>query len=223
MNKIRKIVIAGLMSLGMIGGITSYAAEGQSTRWEGSGDVWKVKTQDGRGYLVNSWFQDDVSGYWYMLGADGGMFSGLVTDNSTGKTYLMNINHDGSFGRMVTENGVYNEINLTFNQAHDGTYGAIISGLDELRNAGINETKLNSIPSDNGGNSGSSSENQEQVEDNNVAPVDGEIRTFKNGITKQYVAAANCWITIDNGTGEVVDGFHNNPELARKIGENMVH
>ena len=78
------------------------------------------------------------------------MYAGLVTDQSTGKTYLMNVSHDGTFGRMISTNGVYNingkSISLTFNQNHDGTFGAITSGLSEVRNTGVTEKSLSSIP-----------------------------------------------------------------------------
>lgn len=83
------------------------------------------------------------------------MYSGLVTDKSTGKSYLLNVNHDGTFGRMLTVDGVYNingvDVYMTFNQAHDGSFGAITSGLSEVRNAGVNERQLDKIPTDNGG------------------------------------------------------------------------
>lgn len=161
-KKIKKVLITtGLvMMVSLIGntnktpfGMTAYAAEqtlNQSPRWEGSGNVWRVKDNAG-GYLINSWFED-LDGSWYMLGADGIMFSGLVTDQSTGKSYLLNTNHDGTYGRMLTINGVYNingkEIYLEFNQAHDGSYGAITSGLSEARGTGVKETGLESIPTD---------------------------------------------------------------------------
>lgn len=135
-----------------IGAITAQAAElTQSTRWVGSGDRWQVSDNAG-GYLKNTWFQDDVTGHWYLLGAEDGsvMYAGLVTDQSTGKTYLMNVSHDGTFGRMISTNGVYNingkSISLTFNQNHDGTFGAITSGLSEVRNTGVTEKSLSSIP-----------------------------------------------------------------------------
>lgn len=135
-----------------IGAITAQAAElTQSTRWVGSGDRWQVSDNAG-GYLKNTWFQDDVTGHWYLLGAEDGsvMYAGLVTDQSTGKTYLMNVSHDGTFGRMLSTNGVYNingkSISLTFNQNHDGTFGAITSGLSEVRNTGVTEKSLSSIP-----------------------------------------------------------------------------
>ena len=119
----------------MTGTITAQAAElTQSARWVGSGDRWQVSDNAG-GYLKNTWFQDDVTGHWYLLGAEDGsvMYAGLVTDQSTGCTFLMNVSHDGTFGRMISTNGVYNingkSISLTFNQNHDGTFGAITSGL----------------------------------------------------------------------------------------------
>ena len=123
----------------------------QSDRWEGTGDTWRVKASNGSGYLTNSWFQD-LDGSWYMLGSDGIMYSGLVTDQSTGKSYLLNTQHDGTFGRMLTTDGVYNvngvNVYLTFNQQHDGTFGAITSGLNEVRSSGVRETSLAAIPTD---------------------------------------------------------------------------
>ena len=133
------------------GAATTQQAVQQSDRWEGSGDTWRVRASNGSGYLTNSWFQD-LDGSWYMLGADGIMYSGLVTDQSTGKSYLLNTQHDGTFGRMLTTDGVYNvngvNVYLTFNQNHDGTFGAITSGLNEVRSSGVRETSLAAIPTD---------------------------------------------------------------------------
>ena len=125
-------------------GETVQAQVEQSPRWEGQGDAWRVKTEDGKGYMTNAWFQD-LDGSWYMLGADGYMYSGIVTDPSTGASYLLNTEHDGHFGRMVTANGAYiingQQVYLTFNNTNpaDGTYGAITGGLTELRAAGVKE------------------------------------------------------------------------------------
>ena len=165
----RKFLIMFAFGLLLFGAInhptmTAYAAEAagpgvsttqqviqQSDRWEGTGDTWRVRNANGNGYLTNSWFQD-LDGSWYMLGADGIMYSGLVTDQSTGKSYLLNTQHDGTFGRMLTTDGVYNvngvNVYLTFNQQHDGTFGAITSGLNEVRSSGVRETSLAAIPTD---------------------------------------------------------------------------
>ncbi len=164
-HKTMVVAGCGLLLFGAIKqpSMTAYAAEAgpgvtttqqsiqQSDRWEGTGDTWRVRASNGSGYLTNSWFQD-LDGSWYMLGADGIMYSGLVTDQSTGKSYLLNTQHDGTFGRMLTTDGVYNvngvNVYLTFNQNHDGTFGAITSGLNEVRSSGVRETSLAAIPTD---------------------------------------------------------------------------
>ena len=150
---------------------TTQQAVQQSDRWEGSGDTWRVRNANGNGYLTNSWFQD-LDGSWYMLGSDGIMYSGLVTDQSTGKSYLLNTQHDGTFGKMLTADGVYNvngvNVYLTFNQNHDGTFGAITSGLNEVRSSGVRETSLAAIPTDSAtGNTsqGASATSQSQTTD----------------------------------------------------------
>lgn len=142
----------------MTGTIEAQAA--QSTRWVGSGDRWQVSDNQG-GFLKNCWFED-LDGNWYMLGAEDGsvMYAGLVTDNSTNKSYYLNVNHDGTYGRMVTADGVYNingkDVYLTFNQSHDGTFGAITSGLSEARATGVTESKRDSIPTENSNPGGGS-------------------------------------------------------------------
>ena len=167
-RRTRRLIVVASFGLLLFGAIkqpsmTAYASEAgpgvsttqqsiqQSDRWEGTGDTWRVRASNGSGYLTNSWFQD-LDGSWYMLGSDGIMYSGLVTDQSTGKSYLLNTQHDGTFGRMLTADGVYNvngtNVYLTFNQQHDGTYGAITSGLNEVRSSGVRETSLAAIPTD---------------------------------------------------------------------------
>ena len=185
-HKTMVVAGCGLLLFGAIKqpSMTAYAAEAagpgvsttqqavqQSDRWEGTGDIWRVKASNGSGYLTNSWFQD-LDGSWYMLGSDGIMYSGLVTDQSTGKSYLLNTQHDGTFGRMLTTDGVYNvngvNVYLTFNQNHDGTFGAITSGLNEVRSSGVRETSLAAIPTDSAtGNTsqGASATSQNQTTD----------------------------------------------------------
>lgn len=154
----------------IVGVETSYAAElSQSARWVGTGDRWQVSDNAG-GFIKNCWFQDDVTGHWYLLGAEDGsvMYAGLVTDQSTGKTYLLNTNHDGTYGRMISVNGTYNlngkQVYLTFNQNHDGTFGAITSGLSEARSSGIAESRRDSIPTDSGVTSTQKSQSVPQVD-----------------------------------------------------------
>lgn len=182
-HKVMKL-IATVGMLVILGTIPTYATEpAQSNRWEGSGDTWKVKTADGTGYLANSWFQDADSS-WYMLGEDGTMYSGIVTDQSTNKSYLLNPNHDGTFGKMLTQDGTYNingqTLYLTFNQSHDGTYGAILTGLSELRDSGIAEQSLLSVPSDSSGISSNTQETQSHGLTNNGISEEDRQRYERN-------------------------------------------
>lgn len=160
----KKIILTGVLSVAMFVGsvIPSMAAElTQSSRWVGEGNTWRVSDNNG-GYLKNCWFQDDITKDWYLLGAGDDntiMFSGLITDQSTGKAYLLNTNHDGTYGRMLTADGTYTingqNVYLTFNQNHNGTFGCILTGLSEVRNTGIAEKQLPSIPSDSNTDGGS--------------------------------------------------------------------
>lgn len=158
MRKLSKVLAVSMLSLSLTTsmGIVSWADSttgiiSQTDRWQGSGDSWKLLNESRTGYVTNSWFQD-LDGSWYMLSQDGTMYSGLVTDQSTGKSYLLNTNHDGTYGRMLTQNGTYTvngkSVYLTFDQTHNGTFGAILTGLSEARSTGISEVALPSIPTE---------------------------------------------------------------------------
>ncbi|MCI9560564.1 MAG: hypothetical protein HFG52_15360 [Lachnospiraceae bacterium] len=129
-----------------------------------------------------------------MLGAEDGsvMYSGLVTDKSTGKSYLLNVNHDGTFGRMLTVNRVYNingkDVYMTFNQEHDGTFGAITSGLAEVRSTGVNERQLDKIPTDSANTNTSSS--QQQTPPSNTSKIDEELN--------EILAMISDGLTVDD-------------------------
>jgi hypothetical protein len=166
--------------------LLSYAA--QSARWVGSGDRWQVSDNQG-GFIKDCWFEDDVQHEWYMLGAEDGsvMYSGLVTDKSTGKSYMLNTVHDGTYGRMLTVNGVYNvngvDVYMTFNQAHDGSFGAITSGLDEVRRTGVNERNLDRIPTDNNGNTNTGkSQNNQPTNNGSLSEYDKQFDRNKDGV-----------------------------------------
>lgn len=226
-RRTRRLIVVASFGLLLFGAIkqptmTAYASEAggpgvsttqqsiqQSDRWEGTGDTWRVRNANGNGYLTNSWFQD-LDGSWYMLGADGIMYSGLVTDQSTGKSYLLNTQHDGTFGRMLTTDGVYNvngvNVYLTFNQNHDGTFGAITSGLNEVRSSGVRETSLAAIPTDSAsGNTsqGASATSQNQTSNSNSSYED-YINSLKakpiDQLTSDELDALIEWQTGGKGT-----------------------
>ena len=218
-RRTRRLIVVASFGLLLFGAIkqptmTAYASEAggpgvsttqqsiqQSDRWEGTGDTWRVRNANGNGYLTNSWFQD-LDGSWYMLGADGIMYSGLVTDQSTGKSYLLNTQHDGTFGRMLTADGVYNvngvNVYLTFNQNHDGTFGAITSGLSEVRSSGVRETSLAAIPTDSatgGQTSGQQTSTQNQTSQNSGQQNTQSSNANSSGTWKPNRASGE--ITVD--------------------------
>lgn len=197
------------------GAATTQQAVQQSDRWEGSGDTWRVRASNGSGYLTNSWFQD-LDGSWYMLGADGIMYSGLVTDQSTGKSYLLNTQHDGTFGRMLTTDGVYNvngvNVYLTFNQNHDGTFGAITSGLNEVRSSGVRETSLAAIPTDSAtGNTsqGASATSQNQTASGSYTDEQYRNMTYEEAIKLPYEQQVE-WAEAVSGGRVITDGQMSN-------------
>ena len=230
-RRTRRLIVVASFGLLLFGAIkqpsmTAYASEAgpgvsttqqsiqQSDRWEGTGDTWRVRASNGSGYLTNSWFQD-LDGSWYMLGSDGIMYSGLVTDQSTGKSYLLNTQHDGTFGKMLTADGVYNvngtNVYLTFNQNHDGTFGAITSGLNEVRSSGVRETSLAAIPTDSAtGNTsqGASATSQNQTTDASKPSWYGktpEQMTQKELAEYTEYLTGNRVITDGQMSNEVVD------------------
>ena len=235
-RRTRRLIVVASFGLLLFGAInhptmTAYASEAgpgvsttqqsiqQSDRWEGSGDTWRVRASNGSGYLTNSWFQD-LDGSWYMLGSDGIMYSGLVTDQSTGKSYLLNTQHDGTFGRMLTTDGVYNvngvNVYLTFNQQHDGTFGAITSGLNEARSSGVRETSLAAIPTDSAtGNTsqGASATSQNQTTDASTQTSQNtnqsSLPDFSNMTREEQIAWYENWsgdrVVTDLQMGEAPD------------------
>ena len=169
-----------------IGTITAQAAEaGQGYNWAQEGEVWKVK--DGAGnYLINDWFKD-ATGFWYYLGADGVMQTGIV--NVAGHSYYM-----GTDGKMVTVDGVYNGVNLTFNQdINSPTYGEITSGAQELINAGNKSTSAGTTQQQSTTKKGS-------IFPDNPYPYQ-EV-TLSNGRVKYWDPTFNMWM---HKGGEMVE------------------
>ncbi|MCC8059733.1 MAG: hypothetical protein LIO81_02660 [Clostridiales bacterium] len=138
--------------------ITEYSSQQVATlgQWETQADATvKFKTYTGE-YLTNAWLQDPSdSNVWYYIDEAGNRYTGLITDNSTGKTYLLG----ETDGKMITADGTYtiqgSQKSLSFNQIHDGTFGALSEGsLTELRRSNISEKTVDHVggSSDNSGN-----------------------------------------------------------------------
>ena len=125
----------------------------QTDRWHSdSNGTWYLYNEAKTSNVVNSWFQD-LDGSWYLLApGDGHMYAGLIHDTITDKWYFCQTEHDGWYGRMASVDGSYTvngqSVYLTFNQQHDGTFGAITSGLDTLRGTGVQTQDVAGIPED---------------------------------------------------------------------------
>ena len=129
------------------------AVKNQTDRWHVSADgTWFLFNQARTADVTNSWFQD-LDGSWYLLApGDGHMYAGLIHDTITNKWYFCQTEHDGWYGRMAYTDGAYTvngqTVYLTFNQQHDGTFGAITSGLDSIRSTGVITQDVAGIPED---------------------------------------------------------------------------
>ena len=87
--------------------------------WQGSGNYWY--------YVVNGvravgWLSITPE-EWYFFDNSGLMCAGWLNDGP--QTYLLNPNHDGTYGKMLTGYQAYNGFLYYFNQTHDGTFGAM--------------------------------------------------------------------------------------------------
>ena len=119
-----------------------------SSYWYQDGANWKI--QDGSGNMIsNAWVCDNAvtvnhntDTNWYLMNPYGQMYEGIIQDQS-GNYYLLNPNHDGTYGMMVTTNGfTYNGVTYQFDQNHDGTFGKILNTGDIAR-SGLSVTQVN--------------------------------------------------------------------------------
>lgn len=91
---------------------------------------------------------------------------------------------DGYYGRMAHTDGVYTvnnqQVHLTFNQNHDGTFGAITSGLSSLQSTGVASQDVAGLPTEStGANTGGSG----QSVDNTALSNEGNTQQLSGGST----------------------------------------
>lgn len=119
-----------------IGAITAQAAElPYSANWETQADgSWKYKLSSG-GY-ASGWIQDEVDHNWYYMDSTNTMLSGLVKSNNNHYYYLSE-DHDGHFGRMLTNGMTYKGITIQADTSD--TYRGALSQttLAQLRSLGL--------------------------------------------------------------------------------------
>lgn len=191
----KNLITLGLgVMLSLAVSMVSLAAT-QTDRWYSENGNWYLRTEDRTGNVTNSWFQD-LDGSWYLLAdGDGRMYAGLVHDVLTGHYYYLETAHDGYFGRMCTTSGVYvvnsREVYLTFNQEHDGAYGAILSGLSELQNSGVATSDINGIPTESESASQSTSGAVETKEETVENSLDSTVGNSNSDYVSPYKEKAD--------------------------------
>lgn len=168
----------------------------QSPRWHvDNTGTWYLKNEAGTGNTINSWFQD-LDGSWYLLAPnDGHMYAGLIHDTITDRWYYCQIDHNGWYGRMAYTDGVYTvngqQVYLTFNQLHDGTFGAITSGLESLRGAGVETQEVAGIPTESETATSNGMESTDgpglaQGSSGTLSEYDKELKQGTSGILSEY-------------------------------------
>lgn len=105
------------------------------------------------------------------------MYAGLIHDTLTDKWYYCQTEHDGYYGRMAHTDGVYTvnnqQVHLTFNQNHDGTFGAITSGLSSLQSTGVASQDVAGLPTEStGANTGGSGQSVDNTAPSNNGSTD---------------------------------------------------
>ena len=88
--------------------------------WMGSGDLWYYVRN---GSPVTGWLSLTSDEWYYMDPATGYMKAGWFSDGTS--VYLLNPNHDGTYGKMLTGYQTVSGLTYYFNELHDGTYGAM--------------------------------------------------------------------------------------------------
>ena len=159
-------------------------AENFSSYWYQDGANWKI--QDGSGITIsNAWVCDNAvtannntDTNWYLMSDVGLMYEGIIQDQN-GNYYLLNPEHNGTYGMMVTTNGfTYNGVTYQFDQNHDGTFGKILNTGDIAR-SGLSVTQVNTAGKPNfytndfmssysGGSWGSNSQTSSSQQSTNV-------------------------------------------------------
>lgn len=120
----------------MTGTITAQAAElPYSANWETQADgSWKYKLSSG-GY-ASGWIQDEVDHNWYYMDSTNTMLSGLVKSNDN-QYYLLSQEHDGHFGRMLTNGMTYKGITIQADTSEAYRGALSQTTLAQLRSLGL--------------------------------------------------------------------------------------
>lgn len=146
MNK-KLIIFLTTVLLAAVTSLTVFAAGNAiSEYWYKEGKNWKIL--DGSGNTIrDSWVCDDKNNQnrdsnWYLMDSNGVMYEGVINDN--GHYYLLNPNHDGNYGMMVSGPATYtyNNVTLQLETVHNGYFGEI-KNPDAVLSLGLSVADVN--------------------------------------------------------------------------------
>ena len=97
--------------------------------YQDQSSTWHIK--DGNGNIVkNAWLCDDAvstngQNIWYLLDANGEMVSKGLVQDQTGNIYSLETSHNGYYGMLRYQSGVYDGIYLDLESSHSGSFANI--------------------------------------------------------------------------------------------------
>lgn len=110
-------------------GIISQTSTFSNYWYQDSQGSWHIK--DGNGNMVtNAWVCDDAvvsngQNVWYLIDANGNMITAGLVQDQTGNYYSIETNHNGFYGMLRYQSGTYDNISLTLDSNHAGSFAAI--------------------------------------------------------------------------------------------------
>lgn len=124
----------------ILGVETAYASEATfSEFWfQDSTGSWKVKDNHGN-VVKNAWLCDDAvvsngQNIWYLLDSNGNMVTAGLVQDQTGNFYSLETTHNGFYGMLRYQSGVYDGVNLSLESGHSGGFAKILNqeGINNL-------------------------------------------------------------------------------------------
>lgn len=185
----------------MTGTITAQAAElPYSSNWETQADgSWKYKLSSG-GY-ASGWIQDEVDHNWYYIDASNTMLSGLVKSNNNHYYYLSE-DHDGHFGRMLTNGMTYKGITIQADTSEAYRGALSQTTLSQLRSLGLTVENARDV-------SGSQHVSDGQVVTTPTPQPTKDISQMTNDELAALINKGTGYSgQLGNGTGSKVDVRH---------------
>lgn len=186
----------------MTGTITAQAAElPYSANWETQADnSWKYKLSSG-GY-ASGWIQDEVDHNWYYMDSTNTMLSGLVKSNDN-RYYYLSEEHDGHFGRMLTNGMTYKGITIQAETSGDYVGALSQTTLAQLRSLGLTVESARDV-------SGSQHVSDGQVVSTPTPQPTKDISQMTNDeLAKWFQDQSGTGLSgVGSGTGERIDLQH---------------